>query len=246
MHRILPAPTIEIDTDDAYRGARPPVGDRPWVMVNMIESADGAIEVGGVSGPLGSAGDKDVFSTMRVIPDVILVGAGTVIAEDYGPPSTSVATRSRRLDHGASATARIAVVSNSLSFDLDSRLFADGGHRPIVLTSESSDEDRRAEVEEHAEVIVAGDERVDLTGGLRALGKIGARVVLSEGGPSLNAQLFADALVDELCVTVAPVVVGGGSRRILAGPEVPGTAELALVHVLTEDHYLFLRYLVER
>lgn len=246
MHRILPAPTVEIDTDDAYRAERTPPGDRPWVLVNMIASADGAIEVDGVSGPLGSAGDKDVFSTLRTIPDVILVGAGTVVAEDYGPTSTSVATRSRRLAHGAWPVARIAVVSNSLGFDLDSRLFAGGGARPIVITSHHADPDRCDQVAERAEVVVAGDQRVDLAQALRELGAIGARVVLSEGGPSLNAQLFAHDLVDELCVTLAPLVIGGDARRILHGPSVPGTAELALAQVLTEDHYLFLRYLVER
>lgn len=246
MHRILPAPPEEIDTDDAYSAVRLPVGDRPWVLVNMIESADGAIEVGGISGPLGSAGDKDVFSTLRTVPDVILVGAGTAIAEDYGPASTSVSTRTRRLGQGAWPTARVAVVSNSLSFDLESRLFASGGVRPIVLTSHASDPDRRAEVETAADVITVGEERVDLSAGLIELAAIGARVVLSEGGPSLNAELFASDLVDELCVSLAPMVVGGPSRRILHGPEVAGTANLALAHVLTEDHYLFLRYLVER
>lgn len=246
MHRILPAPPEEIDTDDAYRAIRLPVGERPWVMVNMIGSADGAIEVGGVSGPLGSPGDKDVFSTLRMIPDVILVGAGTAIAEDYGPTSTSVSTRSRRLANGAWATSRIAVVSNSLSFDLDSRLFSSDGVRPLVITSQHPDADRLAAVAERADVLIAGAERVDLATGLAQLAELGARVVLCEGGPSLNAQLFADGLVDELCMTHAPVVVGGDSRRILHGPPVPDTAALELAHVLTEDHYLFLRYLIVR
>ena len=246
MHRILPAPPIEIDTDDAYRDVRLPVGDRPWVMANMISSVDGAIAIDGVSGPLGSPGDKDVFSTLRMIPDVILVGSGTAIAEDYGPPSSSVSTRSRRLANGAWPVARVAVVSNSLSFDLDSRLFAGDGVRPIVITSHGSDIDRRDQVAERADVIVSGESRVDLAGGLGELRSMGARVVLSEGGPSLNAQLFGDDLVDELCVSVAALVVGGASPRILHGPAVPDTAQLALAHVLTEDHYLFLRYLVER
>jgi len=246
VHRILPAPPEQIDTDDAYRAERVPVDGRPWVMVNMIESVDGAVEIDGVSAALGSAGDKDVFVTMRMIPDVILVGSGTAIAEDYSPTSTSVSTRSRRLMNGAWATARIAVVSNSLSFDLGSKLFASNDVRPLVITSESSDHERRIEVEAHADVIVAGTGRVDLGVGLEKLAAIGARVVLCEGGPSLNGQLFAQDLVDELCVTIAPLLVGGSSRRIAAGPSVDPSASLSLVHVLTEDHYLFLRYLIER
>ena len=177
---------------------------------------------------------------------MILVGSGTAIAEDYGPASSSVSTRSRRLANNAWPVARIAVVSNSLSFDLESRLFSGDGIRPIVITSYASDMDRRDQVAERADVIVAGEARVDLVGGLRELKEMGARVVLSEGGPSLNAQLFGADLVDELCVSIAAMVVGGGSPRILHGAAVPDTAQLALAHVLTEDHYLFLRYLVER
>jgi len=246
VHRILPAPAEQIDTDDAYSAERVPVGSRPWVMVNMIESIDGAIEVNGVSGALGSAGDKDVFATLRMIPDIILVGSATAIAEDYSPTSTSVSTRSRRLTNGAWATSRIAIVSNSLGFDLGSKLFSSEDARPLVITSESSDNERRAEVQHHADVIVAGTTRVDLALGLEKLGGLGARVVLCEGGPSLNGQLLAEDLVDELCVTIAPLLVGGPSKRIVAGPIIDPSASLSLIHVLTEDHYLFLRYLVER
>jgi riboflavin biosynthesis pyrimidine reductase len=107
---------------------------------------------------------------------------------------------------------------------------------------EAADPDRRAEVEQRADVIVAGTERVDLGRALRALGDLGARVVLSEGGPSLNGQLLAEDLVDELCLSVAPLVAAGTSDRIAAGPELPSPLEFDLAHVLTEDHYLFLRY----
>lgn len=246
MYRILPAPPVDIDPDEAYAAARAPVGTRPWVMVNMIHSADGATAVDGVSGPLGSAGDKDIFGAIRMIPDVILVGAGTAIAEDYAPTSTSVSTRSRRLANGAWPTARIAVVSNSLSFDLDAKLFVSGAVRPIVITSEQSNSDRRGQVESLADVIVAGDTRVDLDLGLQRLADMDARVVLCEGGPTLNGQLLAADLVDEVCVTVAPLIVGRQSRRIVSGPALDPSARMTLNHVLTEDHYLFLRYVVER
>ncbi len=248
MHRILPAPAIEIDTDDAYRAERIAHDDRPWVMVNMIASTDGSIEIDGVSGPLGSPGDKDVFGTLRTIPDVILVGSGTAIAEDYGPVSTSVSTRARRLANRAWPIARVAVVSNSLSFDLNSRLFSGPTDtRPIIITSQAADPDRVAEVAEVAEVMVTPGDRVDLAVGLAHLADIGARVVLCEGGPGLNAQLFTQGLVDELCLTVAPMVVGGNARGIAAGADIGATpADLELQHVLTEDHYLFLRYTAAR
>jgi riboflavin biosynthesis pyrimidine reductase len=242
MHRLLPPPVIEVDTDAAYRAPRAMIGRRPWVMANMISTVDGAVEVDGVSGPLGGAGDKEAFGTIRALADVILVGATTASVERYGPPSTSVSTRTRRIANRAWPVARVALVSARLGFDLDLPLFARPQQRPLVVTVEAADPDRRAEVEQRADVIVAGTERVDLGRALRALGDLGARVVLSEGGPSLNGQLLAEDLVDELCLSVAPLVAAGTSDRIAAGPELPSPLEFDLAHVLTEDHSLFLRY----
>jgi len=242
MHRLLPAPTAEIDTEDMYRAARPPVGDRPWVLANMISTFAGAIEVGGVSGPLGSAGDKEVFGTIRSVADVILVGAATVTAEEYDTPSTSVSTRARRLEHGAWPVARVAVVSGSLSFGLDLPLFSKPDQRPLVITTEAADAGRVREVEERADVIRAGGERVELSRALRELGQLDARVVLSEGGPRLNGQLLAEDLIDEFCLSVAPLAAAGDASRIARGTPMVDPSDFDLAHVLTEDHYLFLRY----
>ncbi len=246
MYRILPPPTVETDPDWAYREQSRQGPGRPWVMMNMIASADGAVDWEGASGPLGSAGDKDVFGAIRSLPDVILVGSTTAVVEDYGPPSTSVSTRARRLEAGAWPVARVAVVSNSLSIDPQSRLFDSRSSRPVIITSEASPPDRRRLLAEHADVIVAGGPRVDLTAALDVLAEMGARTVLSEGGPALNAQLIAAGLVDEVFLSVAPMLLAGESRRIAFGAGVAAPVDLELVQVLTEDHYLFLRYLVAR
>ena len=242
MHRLLPPPVIEVAPDPAYSSARPMIGRRPWVMMNMISTFDGATEVGGVSGPLGGSGDKDVFGAIRCVPDVILVGSTTVAVEQYNPPSTSVSTRARRLAQGAWPTARLAVVSGSLSFDLDIAMFGRPDQRPLVITTTDAPAHRLTAVREVADVVVAGDERVDLASALRALGDLGARVVLSEGGPSLNGQLLAADVVDEVCMTLAPLAAGGTASRIARGPDLGSPVEFELRQVLTEDHYLFLRY----
>ncbi|HEC10173.1 MAG TPA: pyrimidine reductase family protein [Acidimicrobiales bacterium] len=246
MYRILPPPTVEIDPDWAYREQERRGPRRPWVMMNMIASADGAIDWEGASGPLGSAGDKDVFGAIRSLPDVILVGSTTATVEDYGPPSTSVSTRTRRLEAGAWPVARGAVVSNSLSLDPGARLFGSRSNRPIIITSEASPADRRGLLAEHADVVVAGGDRVDMAAAMDVLADLGARTVLSEGGPALNAQLIAAGLVDEVFLSVAPMLLAGESRRIAYGTGVDTPVDLELVQVLTEDHYLFLRYLVVR
>jgi riboflavin biosynthesis pyrimidine reductase len=246
VRRLLPAPTVQVDVDEAYRADREPPGERPWVLLNMIASVDGGATVAGRSGGLGSQGDKEVFATLRAIADVILAGAATVRTEGYGPPSSSVATQARRQAHGATPVARIAVVSGSLHLDLQSPLFSSPSSRPYVLTHRQSDPTRRTELASVADVVVAGNTAVDLGDGLRHLSAEGVRVVLSEGGPTVNGQLFAADLVDEVCVTVAPLLLAGDSPRIAIGPPVPGGRPLSLVHVLTEDHYLFLRYVIDR
>jgi riboflavin biosynthesis pyrimidine reductase len=142
--------------------------------------------------------------------------------------------------------ARIAVVSGSLHLDLETPLFSSPSSRPYVLTHAGSPATLRAEAATVADVVVAGDSTVDLSAGLRRLRADGARVVLSEGGPTVNGQLFAAGVVDEVCITVAPLLVAGDSKRIAIGPVIPAGRPLTLIHVLTEDHYLFLRYAVDR
>ena len=75
-----------------------------------------------------------------------------------------------------------------------------------------------------------------------ALGERAVRSVLAEGGPSLNGQLAAAGLVDELCLSVSPAVVGGDSKRILSGPALDVTPRCELRSVCEEDGFLFLRY----
>ncbi|MDG2112655.1 MAG: dihydrofolate reductase family protein [Actinomycetota bacterium] len=211
-------------------------------MANMISTFDGAIEIGGVSGPLGGPGDKEVFSTIRAVPDVIMVGSATVTAERYNAPSTSVSARAARLANGAWPVPRLAVVSARLSFDLELPMFGRPDQRPLVITTDVADATRLADVEERADIVTAGHEGVDLADALVQLGGLGARVVLCEGGPSLNGQLLAEDLIDEMCVSVAPMAAVGDARRIAHGPQLDQPIDFDLMQVLTEDHYLFLRY----
>lgn len=243
MRRIWPE-TAEVDDVAAAVAAEdraaPP--GRPWLMVNMVASIDGATAVGGVSGPLGGAGDKAVFSALRAVADVVLAGAGTVRAEGYGPPRTPPARRAERRDRGQAEVPRIAVVTRSLDLDLGAPLFAEAEVAPIVLTCEASDARRRDEVAEVAEVVLAGDEAVDPSRALAALGELGARVVLAEGGPHLNGELLAAGLVDEWCTTLAPLLVAGTSDRVAVGPERTAPQGMRLDRLFEHDNELLARY----
>jgi riboflavin biosynthesis pyrimidine reductase len=231
---------------DAYTVERPPHRDRPWLLVNMVASADGAATVDGLSGPLGGAPDRAAFTAIRSVPDVILVGAGTVRAEHYGPPRPTTEVQERRRARGQTPVPRLAIVSGRLDLDPAAPLFTEATHRPLVLTGLRPDPERAAALAEVADVIeIEGEDGVDPSGILRVLAQQGASVALCEGGPSLNGRLDEADLVDEWCLTVAPAIVSGASGRIVA--HAPATVhELELAHVLEEDGVLLLRYLRRR
>lgn len=243
MRLLLPRTTDAVDADDeldddaaaAYvagegrRSTRP----RPWLVVNMAATADGATAVDGRSGGIGGPADRVVFHALRSVADVVLVAAGTARAEDYGPP------RSRP---DGSPGARLAVVTRSGDLDPGAKLFSGGD--PIVVTCDACPADRRAALAAVAEVVVAGDADVDLGAALDGLAERGAAVVLGEGGPTLNGQLVAADLVDEWCLTVAPLLAGGPAKRASVGDR-PASPPLGLVldRVLAADEGdLLLRY----
>lgn len=237
-----------LDRAAAHRAGVDRAGvDRAWVRANMIESADGAAAVDGLSGGLSGPADRAVFGVLRALADVILVGAGTVRDEKYQPARVRPALAGLRA--GRPAAPRIAVLTGRLDLDLDSALLTGTARdaRTIVLTSAAAPADRRAAAGAHAEVIVAGERRVDLAVAVAALAARGHRRILAEGGPHLLGQLAAAGLLDELCVTVSPVLAGGMAGRIIQGPpDGEGPAHLDLLHVLADGSYLFCRYLVNR
>ncbi|HSJ73883.1 MAG TPA: pyrimidine reductase family protein [Miltoncostaeaceae bacterium] len=241
MRRLYPDPADPVDPLDVY-GDPPTAEGRPGLRVNMIASADGATTVEGRSGGLGGAGDRALFHALRALADVILVGAGTARAEGYGPPKLSdgdVAARERR---GQEPHPRIAVVTRSLGLDWGSPLFARPTSRPIVAAPADAPPDRLDRAREVAEVVLAGAGSVNLPGVFAMLGQDGVRTVLCEGGPSLNGLLAAAGLVDELCLTVAPLLTAGDAKRIVRGPVLEPPAEMTLASACEEDGFLFLRY----
>lgn len=204
MRQLFPHCVDEVDPtalyDDRSRAARPA---RPYVVVNMVASIDGATAVEGVTAKLGGPGDQRIFLLLRSLADVILVGAQTVRAEDYGPPRLEAEMIDARRARGQSAIPPIAVVSASLNFDWSSRLFTDTTSQPILLTTRRAEVDHLKRAHDRAQVVLLGEETVDLAQGLAALAARGARLLLCEGGPTLNAGLVSEGLVDELCLTVA-------------------------------------------
>lgn len=247
MRRLLPDPDPaaldQAGLDAAYAVPTPPEG-ACHVRANFVISADGGAEVGGRSGALGGPGDRAVFRTLRWLADVVLVGAQTVRAEDYGPVVVPPPRREQRVGAGLPPVPPIAVVTNSLDLDPGARLFT-AEARPLLLTSARAPADRVAALSAVADVVVCGDDRVEPGRALAELAARGLRRVLTEGGPRLFTDLAQAGLLDELCLTLAPLLAGPGRLGIVSGPTPwPAQLPLRLVHALEEDGALFLRYRV--
>jgi riboflavin biosynthesis pyrimidine reductase len=234
-------PDLLIPYRRVERAAR---SDRPWVLANMVGGLDGSAAVSGRVGALSRAADAQLFRELRSVADVVLVGAETVRRERYGPVRLSDALQTDRSAAGRAALPPVAVVSRAGVFDWSIPLFADSGPavRPLIVTCSGGAPGRLEEAARHAEVLVAGEESVDLASALRRLRDRGADVVLCEGGPTLLGELVAAGLLDELCLTITPVM-GGDPLPLSIAPKGAGLARFGLSHALVDDDgTLFLRY----
>jgi riboflavin biosynthesis pyrimidine reductase len=242
--RLWPQPAAEVDAAGMYATAdRHPPPDRPYVVVNMVAGVDGVISIDGVTKALGSPTDHAIFVQLREVADAILVGASTIRAERYGPARPTPEARSRRLARSQTARPPIVAVSRSVDFDWATPFFTEADPRPILLLPADADVEKLERARLSADVITGGVGGVDLTAGLQELRRRGIEVLLCEGGPSLNSQLLHAGLIDELCLTVAPVVAGGHQPRgIFAGGDEPSSLALRVAHILEEDSFLYLRY----
>ncbi|TLF79493.1 pyrimidine reductase family protein [Nocardia cyriacigeorgica] len=229
--------------------------DRPWVRANFVSSIDGAVTSDGLSGGLGTDADRRVFLALRELADVVLVGAGTARAENYGPAKTDPALRRRLHElgiggHPEGTPPPIAVVTASAALDASGRLFPEspaapaGTHSgavpdspgdpaaqtpgtqvsnqvaPLIITTAAAPAIRKRQLTDAgAEVIEAGDVAVSPQAVLDALAERGLTRVLCEGGPRLFGDLLAADCIDELCLTTAPVLIGGTAPRIALSRE---------------------------
>ncbi len=215
MRRLFPDPADDVTVRECYDVDRPAPDGRPWVALCMVAGLDGSTVVSGTSRGLSNATDASVLLTMRELVDVVLVGAGTVRAEGYGPPRTP--------------GLRIAVVSRSADLDFDQPLWQ-SGRATLVTTLDAPDVP--------VPTVRAGHGVIDLAA---ALSRLDARVVQCEGGGTLNGLLAGADLIDELNFTLSPHITGGHGPRVTVGaPDVMHRMRLA--HVLEEDGFLYTRY----
>jgi len=222
---------------------------RCWVRANMIVSVDGGATLDGRAGGLAGRGDRALFKVLRDLADVVLVGAGTVRTENYSGAQLSVAARQNRQARGQAEVPPIAVVTASGALEPTSRLFTRTETPPLIFTTNASFAATRDRLQGRADVLDASTSDpivVDPAAVLGQLAQRGLHRVLCEGGPTLLGDFVEHDLLDELALTVAPKLVGGGAPRMVTG-RVPRTTDLRTAHILTDDQgYLYLRYTRDR
>ena len=239
IDQLWPEPLDDLGDDELLADLSNPSG--PWLRVNFVSSVDGAATTAGVSGGLGDASDKRLFELLRRVSDVVLVGAGTVRAEGYGAMRVSGASADWRVKRGLAPHPVFAIVSGSLDLDPASTIFTDAPVRPVIVTTGRASAASMARFDGLADLVVAGEETLDLRAALDALHDRGLMHVLNEGGPSLFGSLIEADAVDELCLTLSARLEAGDAPRIAHGAlDVPAT--LRLERVLRHESTLLLRY----
>jgi riboflavin biosynthesis pyrimidine reductase len=238
---IPPGPPAEPEA--FYTGLR--LGDlaprgRPYVVCNFVSSADGKATAQGRTALLGGASDREMFHLLRTQADAVLAGTGTLRVERYGPLTREPRFADIRLREGRDAQPLGVVISRSGEIPFDIPLFADPGSRVAVYAPPGTAvPDRDAEVILHPLAPGSG-ELAGVLGSLREDHDV--RVLLCEGGPALFTSLLAEGLVDELFLTLAPTLVGGGELGITAGTPLADLIQLRLERALAHEGTLFLRY----
>lgn len=218
--------------------------DHRWLVVNFVSSVDGAVTLDGRSGGLSNPADRRVYELGGGLADVVLAGASTAIAERWRGIRPDERTAELRRRHGLAPIPPIAVVTTGRSLPPDAPVITDTLVPTIVVTANiAPPATRDAWTEAGASVVVAGEETVDLAAALDALAEHGLRRIDCEGGPRLFGSLLSAGLVDELRLTISPLLVSGAADRIAVGAGVDPAA-LRLASVLAEDDTLMLRYLL--
>jgi riboflavin-specific deaminase-like protein len=222
-----------------------PPGARPLVMLNMVATADGRATVGGRSGTISDKADRELFHGLRSAVDGVLVGAGTIRTEHYGRMIRDASVRKARRDAGREEEPLACIVSGRLALPEDIPLLNEPGARVVMLTSSAASlPDPVAQVD----YIRTPDGQLDLVAAIAELGeRFDVQTLLCEGGPHLARQLLAAGLMDEIFLSVSPLLAGGEpaggeALRILAGAELEPPVALELLGVLRCGSSLFLRY----
>ncbi|MGI8846511.1 MAG: dihydrofolate reductase family protein [Thermoleophilaceae bacterium] len=248
FRRLLPEPGT-LTAAEVVRGLTVPATareERPYLVLNMVCTADGRATVAGRAGPIGNQADRELFHWLRTRTDAVMAGAGTMRVEHYGRLVRDPELRAEREREGLRPDPLAVIVSGRLDLQLgDVPLLTDPQSRVAILTTADDElQGARAMVQYLREE----DGALNLQAMLAKLrSRHGVRSILCEGGPTLNGALLAQGLVDELFLSLAPKLASGPSPLTIArGEALPDPGDMTLAWALESEGHLFLRYVLPR
>jgi riboflavin-specific deaminase-like protein len=248
FRRLLPEEGT-VTAAEAVRGVAPPPdfsGERPYVIVNMVSTADGRATLEGRAGAIGNRADRELFHQLRTRTDAVMAGAGTVRVEHYRRLVRDPQLRAQRERDGLRPDPLAIVVSGRLDLPLDDVPLLGDPDSQVAIVTRSAGEIAGAAAELH--YVRSPGDALDLGAALGELrSRLGVRSILCEGGPTLNGALLAEGLVDELFLSLSPKLTAGPAPlTIVAGEALPDPVEMELLWLLESEGHLFLRYALRR
>lgn len=228
-----------------------PWPDEPWLRTMMVSTFDGAtVGADGRSGSISGPPDKRVFMETRRLSDAVLVGAGTIRAERYKPMRVKPEWELARVEVGLAPAPRIVVISGRLDLPWDEPMFTESALDVVVVTTRSVDSQRLEVAREFAEVWQIGDDEVDLASTVAMMHEQGFTRIVCEGGEALLDGLVRAELVDEMDLTISPVLAGAGylddpgTEALIPGiaPGTDGFARFSIAHTFVDDGFTFCRF----
>lgn len=239
MHRLVPAPGGALTEGDLVAAYDWPA--ERWVRACFARTLDGAITgPDGLSRSISAPADRMVVAAIRRFADVYLVGAGTVRAEGYKAVRADLDRARERVLRGRAHSPTLAVVTTTCDFDWEQVDFVNSEARPIMITIASCDPGARRAAARWCDVVVAGEQRVEPQQALDTLAERGLTRVTFEGGDRLLADMVHAEVLDEMDLTIAPVLTGAPHRKRTGEAVLTG---MRLHQLLEDDGYLFTRYL---
>ena len=241
---LYPDAVEDVDPDDVVNGERRDYpDDRPWVVLNLIASIDGVTAVGGQTASLSQAPDRAMFASLRAMADFVLVGAGTIRAEQYQAVGLDVQKTMARRQRGQTDVPRLAIVSRKAELDLASSVIT-GGH-PLMYVTEHINSMRAMQAEVVSELVQSPGQKVSAQFIATDLFERGCALLLCEGGPSLASSLFDADVVDEVHLTIAPWLIGGGPAGLLPA-SIPRPRRYEMRGLMESQGMLFGRWVRAR
>jgi riboflavin-specific deaminase-like protein len=229
-----PAPMSSDDVAQALRAAR------PRLFLDMVSTVDGLATIGGRSGPIGGEADKEMFHLLRTVPDAVLVGTGTLRAERYGRLVRKPERRAARAAAGLAEDPIAVLMTRSGDIPWEAPLF-DAPEQTVVIYTAREDLATPARTAAKVYIVSGTSEPAAVLEHLRS--EFGVDSVLCEGGPHLNRSLLVAGVVDELFLTMGPLIAGGqDALTMVAGPPLPEPLPVRTRWILRAGEELFLRY----